>query len=89
MSPTKLNPISKFKVASPNPTKPKETLTSPTLKDTQVQVPILTSLQAQYDLHLGSNAYDFSLAAIQPKFFFQADVNNKSFKSNWFKKNTH
>ena len=23
------------------------------------------------------------------KSFFQADVNNKSFKSNWFKKNTH
>ena len=79
----------KFKVASTNPTKPNETLTSPTLKDTQVQVPTIASLQAQYDPHLGSNAYDFSLAAIKNKVYFQADVNNKSFKSNWFKKNTH
>ena len=73
MSPTKLNPISKFfKVASPNLTKSKDTLASPTLKDTQVQVPTIASLQAQYDLHLGSNAYDFSLAAIQPKVFFSS-----------------
>ena len=72
MSQTKLNPISKFKVASPNPTKPKETLTSQTWKDTQVQVPTIASLQAQYDPHLGSNAYDFSLAAIQPKVFFSS-----------------